>query len=126
MKSKKVGLARLWAAAGYSLKGFRAAWHFEESFRLEVYVALLSLPCAYYLASSATQLALLILTVGLVMVAELANSAIEAVVDRTGEEFHPLSGRAKDIGSAMVVMTIVIAMLVWVLVALDRFGAIFY
>ncbi len=101
------------SATRYSWQGMRAAWQNEAAFRQEVSVALVGLPLALYLARDGTDFLLLALPLLLLILAELVNSAIESVVDRFGEELHPLSGRAKDMGSAVVFMAIMITCLSW-------------
>ena len=103
------------------MRGLRAAWQREAAFRQECVAALVLLPCAFLLAQTCTQAALLLGSVGLVLVVELLNSAVEATVDRIGEEPHELAGVAKDLGSAAVFASLVIAGLIWALVAADRF-----
>jgi diacylglycerol kinase (ATP) len=123
VKGNRRGIARLRAATGFSLAGLRAAWRSEEAFRLEVVLALILLPLALVLGRSVPERAALIATCLLVLIVELMNAAIETVVDRIGPAFHELSGRAKDIGSAAVFLTLVLTLLVWVAVAWDRFAA---
>lgn len=112
-KPGKVGVARIVAAAGYSLKGFKAAWQHEAAFRQEVLLALALLPVAFWLADNSLELALLLASIFWVLLAELVNSAVEAVVDRIGVEQHELSGRAKDIGSALVFLSLVLLVVIW-------------
>jgi diacylglycerol kinase (ATP) len=112
------GLRRLINAWGYSLAGFRACFQHEEAFRQELLGALLLLPLGIWLGESGVERALLVGSLLLVPLTELLNSAIEAVVDRFGGEWHELSGRAKDIGSAAVLLSIFLAALVWLLVLL--------
>lgn len=119
-KPDKRGLPRLIDAFGYSMKGFAAAWRYEESFRQELMLVVLLLPFAFWLASTPVELILLISSLFGVLIAELINSAIEAVVDRTGLELHELSGRAKDIGSAMVFLSILLAALIWGIIGWSR------
>lgn len=107
------GLPRLAAATGYSLRGLRAAWRHEEAFRLEATLAALLLPLAFWVGESLTQRLLLIACVTLVLIIELLNSAIEAVVDRVGPEHHPLSGQAKDLGSAAVFISMLLCGGIW-------------
>lgn|SRR5690554_2866183 len=121
-KPGKKGLTRLLAALRYSLRGLAAAWRFEAAFRLEVVLAACCLPLAFWLAQSHVELLLLLLSMFAVIIAELVNSAIEAVVDRTGSELHELSGRAKDIGSAVVLMTLVQFLIVWIVIGVQRLG----
>lgn len=120
-KPGKTGLPRIIDAFGYSMKGFAAAWRFEAAFRQEVMLAVVLLPGAFWLAQTPVELVLLLSSVFWVLMAELANSAVEAVVDRTGSEHHRLSGRAKDIGSALVLMSLVLLALVWSIIAYARF-----
>lgn len=115
------GLARIARAFRFSMLGLRAAWRYESAFRQECLIAIILVPCAFLLAETYTQAALLIAATGLVLVAELLNSAVEAVVDRIGEEHHELAGRAKDMGSAAVFVSLVIVVVTWSLVAIDRF-----
>jgi len=105
---------------GYSLAGLRAAWAGEAAFRQEVTLCLILAPTALWLGASGLERALLLGTLLLVLLAELFNSAIEAVVDRQGNEYHPLAGRAKDMGSAAVLIALLNAGCVWVLLLADK------
>lgn len=116
---KKTGLRRIINAAGYSMLGLRSAWRSEAAFRQEVLLAAVLLPLAVVLGKNGMERALLISVCLLVVVVELLNSAIEAVVDRIGTEHHPLAGAAKDLGSAAVFVSLVLVVLVWVLVLFD-------
>lgn len=120
-QKSRTGWSRLWHATGYSLAGLRAAWH-ERAFRLEAVAALLLLPAAAWLARSWVEAALLIGTVVLVMVVELLNTAVESAIDRVGVEWHPLSKRAKDMGSAAVFLSLLLAAGVWAAAVVQRFG----
>ncbi|WP_434526020.1 diacylglycerol kinase [Photorhabdus asymbiotica] len=113
MKNQSVGLARIIKATRYSVKGIKAAWQHEAAFREEIIVAVLAVIVAFYLDISVIERILLIGSVMLVVIVEILNSAIEAIVDRIGSEFHELSGRAKDMGSAAVFLTIILALVVW-------------
>ncbi|NVK22182.1 MAG: diacylglycerol kinase [Kangiellaceae bacterium] len=113
MKPGKKGLARIIAATRYSWQGLVAAWNNEAAFRQEVILIILLMPLAFIIGKSASQIAIMVLSLGLVLIAELANSAIEAVVDRFGGEQHELSGRAKDIGSAMVLISLLFSCITW-------------
>ncbi len=115
------GLQRLLNAARYSWKGLKAAFGSQASFRQEVAALLILIPCAFWLGTDAARRALLIFSALLIPLAELVNSAIEAIVDRIGPEEHALSGQAKDIGSAAVLVALIAAALVWGLVAWERF-----
>lgn len=125
-KPGKTGIARVIDAFGYSMKGFSASWKYEAAFRQEVALAVILIPTAFWLAQSHIELILLISSVFWVLMAELANSSVEAVVDRTGSERHELSGRAKDIGSALVFLSLTLLVIVWAIVAINRFGGSIY
>ncbi len=112
------GLARAWRALGYSLAGLRAAWRHESAFRQELLVALIVIPLGLWLGQGGVEKVLLAGSWVLVLIVELLNSAIEAVVDRIGQERHELAGRAKDLGSAAVLLTILLAILIWGLILL--------
>ncbi|MER5082168.1 diacylglycerol kinase [Providencia stuartii] len=113
MANQTKGFTRVIKAAGYSLKGLKAAWVNEAAFRQESIAAILAVIIALWLDVSYIDRLLLISSVVLVAIVELINSAIEAVVDRVGSEYHELSGRAKDIGSAAVFITIGLALVIW-------------
>lgn len=117
LKGKK-GLQRLINATHYSMKGFAAAYRHEAAFREEVLLAAILIPAALLLRLPAVESVLLIGSVLLLMLVEILNSGLEAVVDRIGPEFHPLSGRAKDLGSAAVFIAIVILCTTWAFIAL--------
>lgn len=112
----KTGVSRLVNALGYSVDGFKAAFKHEDAFRQEVFLATVLVPLGLYLGKTGVEKALLIAVVLLVMIVELFNSAIEAAVDHTSLERHPLAKRAKDIGSAAVFLALTIAASVWGLV----------
>ena len=122
MKPGYTGVQRIVKATGFTVRGLRAAWRFEAAFRQECFAALLLVPCAFLLAETPTQAALLIATLGLVLLTELLNSAVEAAVDRIGQERHELAARAKDMGSAAVFVSLAIVVATWTLVAVDRFS----
>lgn len=107
------GMARIAAAFGYSLKGLRSAWRHEHAFRQELLVALPAALLALLLPVPVLHQAALIAVLLLVLMVELLNSAIEAVVDRISLKAHPLSGRAKDLGSAAVLLACLIAAVTW-------------
>lgn len=114
----KTGLVRLWNAFGYSLAGFRAAYKHEDAFRQEVLLAIILVPMALYVPVGYLGKALMIGSVLLVIIVELLNSAIEATVDRISLENHDLAKRAKDIGSAAVLVSLINVIAVWALVLL--------
>jgi diacylglycerol kinase (ATP) len=115
------GIKHVFDAFGYSLKGLKAAITHEEAFRLELLAVVIMLPLSFWLGRSAVEHALLVGSLLLVLIVELINSAVEAVVDRVGVEHHELSGRAKDIGSAAVMMTLLNVTSVWGFIIVDRF-----
>ncbi|ALB68354.1 diacylglycerol kinase [Cronobacter dublinensis] len=114
MANNTKGLTRIIKAAGYSWKGLSAAWKNEAAFRQEAVAVIAAIIIACWLDVDPMTRVMLISSVMLVMIVEILNSAIEAVVDRIGPEFHELSGRAKDMGSAAVLMSIILALVVWV------------
>jgi len=113
------GLTRLFYATGYSLKGLVAAWRFESAFRQEVALLIVTAPLGWWLGETGVERVLLIGSVLFVLVVELLNSAVETAIDRISDEEHALSGRAKDIGSAAVFVSLALAVVVWALVLLD-------
>ncbi|MCF6254139.1 MAG: diacylglycerol kinase [Thiomicrorhabdus sp.] len=113
MKSPHTGLKRVWFAMGYSWKGMQASWQHEAAFRQELVLCVLLLPVAFWLGQTVLEVVALIAVLFLVLIVELLNSAIESVVDRIGDEYHELSGRAKDQGSAAVLLALFMAILVW-------------
>jgi diacylglycerol kinase (ATP) len=119
-RHKPTGFTRVFRAFGNSLKGFAGAFREEAAFRQELAVALVIVPLGAYLGRNGIERALLIAPMLLVLIVELINSAIEATVDRVGLERHRLSGLAKDIGSAAVLLSFVLLVTVWVLVLFDR------
>ncbi|WP_078121714.1 diacylglycerol kinase [Thiosocius teredinicola] len=119
--NETTGLTRLFRAFGYSLQGFRACYQYEAAFRQEVLVALFVVPLGFWLGEGGVEKALLVGSWLIVMIVELLNSAVEATVDRFGPEHHKLSGRAKDIGSAAVFLSISFAVMVWALILLPRY-----
>ncbi len=109
----KTGLKRLWNAFGYSLAGFRAAYKHEDAFRQEVFLAAVLIPLALWLPVGPLAKALMIASVLLVIIVELLNSAVEATVDRISLDNHDLAKRAKDIGSAAVLVSLVNTVVIW-------------
>ena len=118
----RTGFSRIWHAGGYSLQGLRAGWG-EAAFRQESIAAVVLLPLAFWIGRGWVQVALLAGTVLLVMIVELLNTGIEAVVDRIGPEWHDLSKRAKDMGSAAVLLALLLAIGVWTAAIAERFAA---
>ena len=120
-KNRK-GLNRIWHAAGYSLAGLRAGWH-EPAFRQEAIASVVLLPAAFWLGSTWVETVLLAGTVILIMIVELLNTGIEAAIDRIGPEWHELSKRAKDMGSAAVLLSLLLCAGTWASALFQRFSA---
>lgn len=112
--TKATGFRRVINATRYSMLGFKAAFKYEAAFRQETFVLILSCIIVMLIDFSIYERILLVGSVGFVMIVELLNSAIEAVVDRVGEERHELSGRAKDLGSAAVFLSVVLVVVLWI------------
>lgn len=112
-KPGATGLKRIINAFFYSMKGIKAAFKSEAAFRQEALLAIILIPLAFWLSDTKIELILMVGSVLLLMMMELVNSSIEAIVDRIGPEIHPLSGQAKDIGSAIVFFAMMILALVW-------------
>lgn len=121
-QKSRTGLSRLWHALGYSLAGLKAGWG-ETAFRQEALAAIVLLPAAFWLGRHWTEVALLAGSVLLVMVVELLNTGIEAAIDRIGPEWHPLSKRAKDMGSAAVLLSLLLAGGIWLAAFYTRFAS---
>jgi len=113
-------IKRIISASGNSWSGLRAAWQTQQALRLELFALLLVIPVAWWLGKDGIERALLIGSCLLVVVVELLNSAIETAVDRISDDYHELSGRAKDIGSAAVLCAILLAGMVWLVVLIHR------
>jgi diacylglycerol kinase (ATP) len=111
-------IERLVSAGGHSCKGLAAAWRTQPAIRYELCALVLIFPLGWWLGHHAVERALLIGSGLWVVVVELLNSAIETAVDRIGEEYHELSGRAKDMGSAAVLCSVVFAILIWLIILL--------
>ena len=116
------GVLRIWRALFFSIAGLRAAWSGEAAFRQELALTVILLPIALLLPATLTQKALLIACAILVLIVELLNSAVEATVDRISLEHHELAKRAKDIGSAAVLLALANLTLVWAMVLFDLFA----
>jgi len=112
----RTGLQRVWNAFFYSMDGLRAAFRHEDAFRQEVFLAAVLLPAAWFTPAAGTGKALMVASVLLVLIVELLNSAVEAAVDRISLENHALAKRAKDIGSAAVLLALLNVPVVWGLV----------
>lgn len=115
----KTGLRRIWNALHYSMDGLKAAYRHEDAFRQEAWLALILIPTAFFMPASGIGKALMVGSVLLVLIVELLNSAVEAVVDRVSLEHHLLAKRAKDIGSAAVLISLLNVLAIWTLVLLN-------
>ncbi|MDH4021713.1 MAG: diacylglycerol kinase [Gammaproteobacteria bacterium] len=121
-KQGKRGLRRLRDATGYSAAGLLTAWRNEEAFRQEILLGIILIPLALWLGQTHLERLLLIGSWLVVMIVEILNSAIEATIDRISDEHHTLSGQAKDLGSAAVFLSLVLALLAWGVIAWQRFA----
>jgi diacylglycerol kinase (ATP) len=121
-QKNRTGLSRIWHAAGYSLAGLRAGWA-ETAFRQEALASAVLIPAAFWLGRSWTETVLLAGTVMVVLIVELLNTCIEAAIDRIGPEWHDLSKRAKDMGSAAVLLSLLLCAGTWLLALFHRFAA---
>lgn len=119
MKPGHTGITRIIYATGYSLKGLRSAWRHEAAFRQESILCTALIAWSCYLPVSKAEHIALVGSLVLVIVAELLNSALEAVVDRIGSEWHELSGRAKDIGSSAVLVALAFATFTWLYILVE-------
>ncbi len=113
-KPGRRGLVRIVDATRYSWKGFKAAWMHEEAFRIEASLAICFVPLAFLVGDGLAHQVALVITCGLVILAEVINTAIESIVDRIGPEYDPLSGQAKDLGSAGVFVCLSLFLVVWI------------
>ena len=121
-KPDNTGLMRVVRAARYSAQGLVDAWRYESAFRQELTLTLIMTPLALWLGRTPMERTLLIVCCVAVLVVELLNSAVEAAIDRHGDELHELSGRAKDLGSAAVMLSLGVVVAVWGVVIYERFG----
>ena len=121
-KPGNTGLRRIINATLFSMAGFRVAWRDEAAFRQELLLCVVLIPTAFWLGRTAVERSLLIGSCLVVLIVELLNTGIENVVDRFGEERHPLSGQAKDMGSAAVFTSLMLTLVIWSLIAWERFG----
>lgn len=126
MTNQVTGLRRIINAAGYSWKGYKAAWKYEAAFRQEVVLGIIGTFIALFLPVSVLAKLVLIGSMVLVIIVEIINSAIEAVVDRFGEEWHTLCGRAKDMGSAAVLLALLWSLVVWIALLVESWHYYFH
>jgi diacylglycerol kinase (ATP) len=120
LQKTRTGLSRVWHATGYSLAGLRAGWG-ETAFRQEALLAMVMLPAAFWLGKTWLEVAVLCASVVLVMIVELLNTAVETAIDRIGPEWHDLSKRSKDMGSAAVLLSLLLCAGIWVAALVHRF-----
>ena len=120
LQKQRTGLNRLWHATGYSWAGLRAGWG-ETAFRQEAIAAIVLVPLAFWVGQGWVEVALLAGSVVLLMVVELLNTGIETAIDRIGPEWHALSKRAKDMGSAAVLLTLLLCLGIWAAALFERF-----
>jgi diacylglycerol kinase (ATP) len=120
-QKERKGISRIWHATGYSVAGLRAAWG-ETAFRQEAIAAFVLLPLAFWLGQTWMETALMAGSVMALMVVELLNTAVETAIDRIGPEWHDLSKRAKDMGSAAVLLSLLFCMGVWLTALFHRFA----
>lgn len=122
-KPGNTGIMRIIRAAKYSAQGLAAAWRHEAAFRQELALTVVMIPAGIWLGRTVFERTLLIGVCILVLIIELLNSAVEAAIDRHGTEQHELSGRAKDLGSAAVMLGLLLVVMVWGAIAWQRFLA---
>ena len=122
-QKKRRGFSRVYHALGFSLAGLKAGWY-EPAFQQEAWVFIALLPCAFWLGSNWLEVCFLIGTLILVMVVELLNTAIESAIDRHGDDWHALSKRAKDLGSAAVLLSLVFCIVVWACALWQRISSL--
>jgi len=120
-QKSRTGLSRMWHAGGYSWAGLRAGWG-ETAFRQEALAAIVLIPLSFWVGRSWIETAMLAGSVVLVMVVELLNTGIETAIDRIGPEWHDLSKRAKDMGSAAVLLSLLLCAGIWITAVIQRWG----
>ncbi len=119
-KPGKTGFSRLFDAFGYSWLGYKAGYKNEAAFREELFLGVLLAPTAIYFAETSIELAVLLGSLFLVLITELLNSGIEAIVDRVSDEHHELSGRAKDLGAAAVMTSLINVIVIWSIIFIPK------
>lgn len=120
LQKTRKGLSRVWHATGYSIAGLHAGWG-ETAFRQEALLSLAMLPAAFWLGKTWLEVAVLCASVVLVLIVELLNTAVETAIDRIGPEWHDLSKRAKDMGSAAVLLSLLLCAGIWAAALVHRF-----
>jgi len=122
-KPGKKGFSRLLDAFGYSWLGYKAGFKNEAAFREELFLGIILLPVAIIFSESSIELALLLGSLFLVLIVELLNSGIEAIVDRVSDEYHELSGRAKDLAAAAVMTSLINVIVIWAIIFVPKIGS---
>lgn len=120
-KPGKTGFSRIFDAFGYSWSGYKAGYQNEAAFREELFLGVILTPVAIYFAETSVELAILLGSLFLVLITELLNSGIEAIVDRVSDEHHELSGRAKDLGAAAVMTALINVIVIWAIILIPKF-----
>ena len=120
-KPGDTGIRRIIRATGFSAQGVAGAWRHEAAFRQEIVAGVILAPVAFWLGGNAMEILMLLMSLILVLIVELLNSAVEATVDRISDEHHDLAGRAKDMGSAAVGFSLLVVVAVWGTVVYQRF-----
>ncbi|SFV85011.1 Diacylglycerol kinase [hydrothermal vent metagenome] len=116
MKNEATGIKRIFSAYTFSMQGLKVCYKSEAAFRQEVWLGVILIPLALYLRDNAIERILLIAPIFLILIVEILNSAIESVVDRIGDEYHVLSGVAKDMGSAAVWLALMLFVVIWLII----------
>lgn len=125
-KPNGIGIGRIIKATQCSIKGFKAAFKEESAFRTELALGVILLPLSFWLAQSLQHWVILIVSFLFLLIVELLNSAIEALTDRVGVEYHVLSGRAKDIASAAVTLALIVLFIVWAAAGYEKVISLMY
>lgn len=121
MKPGKTGIVRIFDAAGYSMKGIKYSWKNESAFRQELILASIMLPAAFFIGQTSVEIALMLFSIFVVIIVELLNTGLEAIVDKTSPEMNPLAGAAKDCGSAAVFFALLNVVVIWGLIIASHF-----
>jgi len=116
MKNEAKGLSRIASAYKFSMQGLKSCYQSEAAFRQEIWLSVILIPSVFWLSDSSIEQVLLIFPIALVLIVEVLNSAIESVVDRIGDEYHALSGAAKDMSSAAVWLSLMLVVVVWLII----------
>lgn len=118
MKNEATGIRRIISAFRFSIQGLKSCYQSETAFKQEVWAAILLVPLSFWVTTVSTERVLLILPIFIVLIIELINTAVESLVDRVGSEYHELSGKAKDLGSAAVWLSLLLVILTWSIILL--------